>query len=124
VEPTRPRAPNSRWNLWPSGVDNEGVAALSDDEVRDGLARLPGWRRDGDEIVRDYELPTFLGVIDFVQRIAALAEAANHHPDLDIRYNRLRVALTTHDEGGLSERDLKLAGEIEAAAGAWKQNST
>jgi 4a-hydroxytetrahydrobiopterin dehydratase len=93
------------------------MATLSEDQVRDGLTKLPGWRREGDEIVRDYELATFLAVIDFVQHIAAMAEEANHHPDLDIRYNHLRVALTSHDAGGLTQRDLELAGRIEAAAG-------
>jgi 4a-hydroxytetrahydrobiopterin dehydratase len=91
------------------------MATLSDDEVRDGLSSLPGWRREGDEIVRDYELKSFLATISFVVRIADLAEAADHHPDLDIRYNKLRVALTSHDSGGLTNRDLKLAAKIEAA---------
>jgi 4a-hydroxytetrahydrobiopterin dehydratase len=91
---------------------------LSDDEVRDGLARLPGWSREGDEIVKVYELATFMGAIDVVGRIAALAEAADHHPDLDIRYRRVRVALSTHDAGGLTAADLSLAGEIEGVAGA------
>ena len=92
------------------------MATLSDDEVRDGLSSLSGWRRDGDEIVRDFELESFPAVISFVVRIADLAEAANHHPDLDIRYNRLRVALTSHDSGGLTRRDFDLAARIDAAA--------
>jgi 4a-hydroxytetrahydrobiopterin dehydratase len=91
------------------------MAKLSDDEIQDGLSGLPGWRRERDEIVRDYELETFPAVIAFVGRIADLAEAADHHPDLDIRYNRLRVALTSHDSGGLTKRDFKLATSIEAA---------
>lgn len=91
------------------------VAKLTDDEVKAGLGALPGWTREGDEIVKEYTLPSFLAVIDFVTRIAPLAEAADHHPDLDIRYNRLRVALTTHDSGGLTRRDLDLAGRIESA---------
>ena len=90
---------------------------LTDDEVRDGLAGLSGWAREGDEIVKVYELASFMGAIDFVGRIAALAEAANHHPDLDIRYRKVRVALSTHDSGGLTALDLALAGRIEGAAG-------
>ena len=86
---------------------------LSDDEIRDGLAQLPGWTRSGDEIVKEYELPTFPAAIDFVVRIADLAEAANHHPDLDIRYRKVRVALSTHDAGGLTAKDLSLAEQIE-----------
>jgi 4a-hydroxytetrahydrobiopterin dehydratase len=90
------------------------MAKLSDDEVRDGLAALAGWRREGDEIVRDVECETFPATIDLVGHIAELAEAVDHHPDIDIRYNRVRVALTTHDAGGLTRRDLDLAGRIEA----------
>jgi 4a-hydroxytetrahydrobiopterin dehydratase len=95
------------------------MAPLSDEEIQQGLTRLPGWRREGDMLVRDYELPTFMGVIEAVREIAELAEAAGHHPDLDIRYRKLRVALTTHDEGGITQRDLDLAGEIETAASRW-----
>ncbi|MEX0663897.1 MAG: 4a-hydroxytetrahydrobiopterin dehydratase [Acidimicrobiia bacterium] len=90
------------------------MAKLSDDEVQDGLAALTAWRREGDEIVRDLECETFPAAIALVGRIAELAEAADHHPDIDIRYNRLRVALTSHDAGGLTQRDLNLATRIEA----------
>ncbi len=97
-------------------ADNGTVPPLSDAEVQQGLARLPGWERAGDEIVRVYELSSFRAVIDLVRRIADLAEAANHHPDLDIRYRRLRVALSTHSEGGITGKDLALAAQIDAAA--------
>ena len=63
-----------------------------------------------------YELGSFMDVIDLVGRIARLAEAADHHPDLDIRYRRLRVTLSTHDAGGITDKDLALAGAIEATA--------
>ena len=89
---------------------------VSDEAVAAGLVALPGWARDGDEIVRTYELETFAAVIAFVVRIADLAESADHHPDLDIRYRRLRVALSTHDAGGLTALDLDLAARIDAAA--------
>lgn len=92
--------------------------ALDEDALAAGLAGLPGWERVGDEIVRGYELPTFMGAIAFVQRIAELAEAADHHPDIDIRYRKVRVALTTHDAGGLTQLDLDLAGRIDAVAAA------
>jgi 4a-hydroxytetrahydrobiopterin dehydratase len=91
------------------------VATLSDAEITAGLADLPGWRREGDEIVKEYELESFPAVVEFVTRIADLAEAAGHHPDLDIRYRKLRVALSTHDAGGLTAKDLELASRIEAA---------
>ena len=95
------------------------MAPLSDEEIQQGLGRLAEWSREGDMLVRDYELPTFMGAIDAVREIAELAESANHHPDLDIRYRRLHVGLTTHDEGGISQKDFDLAGKIEAAASRW-----
>jgi 4a-hydroxytetrahydrobiopterin dehydratase len=94
------------------------MAKLSDDEVRAALEALPEWRREGDEIVRVYELPTFPAAIAFVVKIADLAEAANHHPDLDIRYTKVRVALTSHDTGGLTKRDVNLAKQIDGVAPA------
>jgi 4a-hydroxytetrahydrobiopterin dehydratase len=93
------------------------VAKLSDDEVRDGLSGLDGWERDGDEIVKEYRFAGFGDAVAFVVRIAFRAEKADHHPDLDIRYNRVRVSLSTHSEGGLTGKDLALAAEIETVAG-------
>lgn len=91
---------------------------LTDDQVTEALAGLPGWARADDAIVKTFELATFLTVIAVVGQIAERAEAADHHPDLDIRYRRLRVALSTHDAGGLTELDISLAREIEALAEA------
>ena len=65
-------------------------------------------------IVKTYELPSFPEAITFVTRIADLAEQANHHPDLDIRYRKVRVALSTHDQGGITDKDFALAAQIEA----------
>jgi 4a-hydroxytetrahydrobiopterin dehydratase len=87
--------------------------ALDDDQIATRLAVLPGWERRGDEIEKTFELPTFLEAIAFVTRLADRAEAADHHPDLDIRYRKVRVALSTHDAGGLTDLDFDLATEIE-----------
>lgn len=89
---------------------------LTDQAVTDALAGLPGWERSGDEIVKTYERPSFAAAIAFVVRIGFLAEAADHHPDLDIRWRTVRVALTTHDAGGLSALDVALAQQIEDEA--------
>jgi 4a-hydroxytetrahydrobiopterin dehydratase len=89
------------------------MAKLPDDRIAERLAALSGWERQGDEIVKTFELPTFPDAIAFVTRIADRAEAANHHPDLDIRYRKVRVALSTHDAGGLTDQDFDLASEIE-----------
>jgi 4a-hydroxytetrahydrobiopterin dehydratase len=92
------------------------VAKLTDDEVRAGLEQLGDWQREGDEIVRVYELDSFPAAMEFVERVGELAEAANHHPDIDIRYRNVRIALSTHDAGGLTAKDLALAAQIDAAA--------
>lgn len=99
-----------------SRVDNGGVDKLGDDDVAVGLRDLPGWVRDGDAIRRSYERPSFADGIAFVVRIGFLAEAANHHPDLDIRWRTVHVALSTHEAGGITPRDLDLARQIDAVA--------
>lgn len=90
---------------------------LSDADVAAALDRLPGWGRAGDEITKTFELASFPAAVAFVVRVGFLAEKANHHPDLDIRWRRVRVALTTHDAGGLTSRDVDLATQIEQLAG-------
>jgi 4a-hydroxytetrahydrobiopterin dehydratase len=98
--------------------DNEDVpGVLSDADLASGLAGLPGWERDGDTIVKSYTLPSFPDAIAFVVRIGFFAEKADHHPDLDIRWRTVRVALSTHSEGGITEKDLSLAREVESVAG-------
>jgi 4a-hydroxytetrahydrobiopterin dehydratase len=87
---------------------------LDDATVAQRLGALPGWERAGDEIVKTFELPTFPDAIAFVTRIADRAEAVDHHPDLDVRYRKVRVALSTHDAGGLTDLDFELAAQIEA----------
>ena len=87
---------------------------LAEAEVVSALAALPGWSRAGDEIEKTFECPSFPDAIAFVVRVGFLAEAADHHPDLDIRWRRVRVALTTHDSGGLTANDVELAKQIEA----------
>jgi len=86
---------------------------LDDDAIAEALAGLPGWSRAGDEIVKTFERPTFPDAIAFVVHIGFLAEAMDHHPDLDVRWRRVRVALTTHDSAGLTRNDIDLAGAIE-----------
>lgn len=92
------------------------MALLSDGEIDEALRGLAGWERSGDEIVKTYELASFPVAIAFVTRVGFLAEKANHHPDLDIRWRKVKVALSTHDQGGITEKDAALAGEIESVA--------
>ncbi|MDQ6852915.1 MAG: 4a-hydroxytetrahydrobiopterin dehydratase [Actinomycetota bacterium] len=89
---------------------------LSDDEIRTGLADLPGWERRDDEIEKTYELPSFPDAIAFVTRVGFLAEKADHHPDLDVRWRKVRVKLSTHSEGGITDKDHALARAIESVA--------
>lgn len=86
---------------------------LPDAEITSALAGLAGWVREGDEIVKTFDRGTFPDAIAFVVRIGFFAERADHHPDLDIRWKLVRVALTSHDTGGLTDRDIDLAREIE-----------
>ncbi len=77
----------------------EAMPRLSDPEIETALEGLPGWAREGDAIVKTFELPSFLEAIDFVNSVAQRAESADHHPDLDIRYRKVCVALSTHSRG-------------------------
>ena len=88
---------------------------LSDDEVTAALASLPEWAREGDEIVTTFACASFPDAIAFVVRIGFFAEKADHHPDLDIRWRNVRVALTTHDANGLTQLDVDLATAIDGA---------
>jgi 4a-hydroxytetrahydrobiopterin dehydratase len=86
---------------------------LSDIEIQRALGQLPGWSRRAQVISKTYVMPTFPAGISFVARIADAAEAAQHHPDIDIRYTKVSIALSTHDSGGLTQKDIALALEIE-----------
>jgi 4a-hydroxytetrahydrobiopterin dehydratase len=86
---------------------------LEDEEVQQRLDELGDWERDGDQIVKVFEFDDFTEAIKFVNDVANLAERYDHHPDIDIRYNRVKLGLSTHAEGGLTPRDFDVAGEIE-----------
>ncbi|MET0188610.1 MAG: 4a-hydroxytetrahydrobiopterin dehydratase [Pseudonocardia sediminis] len=88
------------------------AALLDDDAVRTALQDLPGWERDGDSIVRTVQLSDFVTAIGVVDRVAEDAESAEHHPDIDIRYNTATFRLSTHSEGGLTAKDTDLAATI------------
>ena len=91
-------------------------ARLSDLEIQRALGSLPGWSRRRNVLSKTFTWQTFAQGIEFVNRVAKLADAANHHPDIDIRYTKVTCTLSTHDAGGITELDLTLAGEIEGAA--------
>lgn len=76
-------------------------------------AAHPDWAEVGETITRTFVFPDFAQAIGFVAAVGVLAEKAFHHPDIDIRYNRVTLALTTHDQGGLTEKDTALAAQID-----------
>jgi 4a-hydroxytetrahydrobiopterin dehydratase len=89
---------------------------LTDDEIQTALQSLHGWTRSGIAIERKYEFKDFVEAMKFVNRIADAAEAAGHHPDIHIVYNKVTLQLTSHDSGGVTQRDVKMAGKINEVA--------
>jgi 4a-hydroxytetrahydrobiopterin dehydratase len=90
---------------------------LPDDAIVRELTQLPGWAREGEEIVRAFDRGNFNGSIAFVNAIAAAANAADHHPDIAVSWNEVTVRLSSHDAHGLTERDFALARTIDGLAG-------
>lgn len=86
---------------------------LDEEEIEQRLDEIGDWDREGDEIFKTFEFDDFTASIGFVNEVAQLAERYDHHPDIDIRWNKVKLALSTHSEGGLTARDFDLANEIE-----------
>jgi 4a-hydroxytetrahydrobiopterin dehydratase len=86
---------------------------LSDDEIESRLGELEGWSRDGDKIVKTFEHGDFVGSVEFVRRLTAPAEEMNHHPDLEISWDKVTVSVTNHAAGGLTGDDFDLASKID-----------
>jgi 4a-hydroxytetrahydrobiopterin dehydratase len=86
---------------------------LSDDEIESGLAELGDWSREGDTIVKEFKLADFVGSVEFVGRLAAPAEQIGHHPDLSLSWDTVRISITSHAAGGLTESDFELAKRID-----------
>lgn len=90
------------------------MALLTESEIAERLRTVPGWQQRGTKICRTWAFADFKAAMAFVNRVAALADAADHHPDIDIRYSRVTLVLSTHDAGGLTARDFDLAETIGA----------
>jgi 4a-hydroxytetrahydrobiopterin dehydratase len=86
---------------------------LASDQIKTALASVPDWKQKGDAITRTYQFKDFPGAIKFVNALAGIAEKANHHPDIDIRWNKVTLVLSTHDSGGLTEKDFNLAKQFD-----------
>jgi 4a-hydroxytetrahydrobiopterin dehydratase len=90
---------------------------LSDLEIKRALGALPGWMRKGNALAKTYSFARFSDGIRFVDRVAELADSMDHHPDIDVRYTNVTFSLSSHDAGGITQRDLDLAKGIEHTAG-------
>jgi 4a-hydroxytetrahydrobiopterin dehydratase len=93
------------------------MAVLTDAEIQQALGRLSGWHRNGIAIQRVFQFPDFKAAMQFVNKVAEAAELVNHHPDIDIRYNKVTTALVSHDSGGITQRDVRMAEKINQISG-------
>jgi 4a-hydroxytetrahydrobiopterin dehydratase len=87
------------------------MARLTPVQIAKRMKSVPGWTRKGREIRRRFEFEGFMGAVAFVNRVARMAEKNDHHPDIDIRWNKVTLALSTHSEGGLTGKDFSMARE-------------
>ncbi len=92
------------------------MVKLNATQIRNALAALPGWKRRGNSITCTHQFKDFPAAIRFVNAVARLAEKAWHHPDIEIRWNKVTLTLTTHDAGGLTEKDFELADRFDGLA--------
>ena len=92
------------------------TAKLEDAEIQSRLGDAPGWEVAGGALTKTFSFGNFVESMQFVNRLAQAAEAAQHHPDIDIRYAKVTIALSTHDSGGITEKDFAMAQEADAAA--------
>lgn len=92
------------------------MALLTGNEIAEGLSSLEGWGQDGDQITKQFKFKNFVESMGFVTKVAILAERVDHHPDILIEYSRVTITLSTHSEGGLTEKDFSLASEIQESS--------
>jgi 4a-hydroxytetrahydrobiopterin dehydratase len=92
------------------------MALLSDDDIKERLKELDGWRQRGEYIVKSFDRGDFVGSVKFLDSLVEPAEAMNHHPDIAISWSQVEVAISTHAEGGLTENDFELARKVDALA--------
>lgn len=91
---------------------------LGTESIKGWLAARKGWKRRANKLTKDFEFESFRDSIVFVNRVATLADEVNHHPDIDVRYSTVTITVTTHDAGGITEKDLDLAEQIDFATSA------
>jgi len=91
---------------------------LNDEQIQGELAKVPEWSETGGQIVRTYQFGDFVNAVRFVNQIADTAETSQHHPDILIRYNKVTLTLSTHDAGGITNKDFDLARKADTFAGS------
>lgn len=99
--------------MTPMGQSSPRGGVLSPDDIKERLKTLPGWSLEGSKLVKSYTFPDFVGAVAFVDRVAVVAEAQNHHPDLVVGWGKVTVQLTSHDVRGISGRDFRLATALD-----------
>jgi 4a-hydroxytetrahydrobiopterin dehydratase len=92
------------------------MTPLTPEEASRRASALEGWRIESGALVKTFQFADFVGALAFVNRVGEAAETAGHHPDIDIRYNKVRLALITHDAGGLTAKDFELAAKADGLA--------
>jgi len=90
------------------------MAKLSETEIREALQELPGWVNQDGKLTKTFAHASFPEAVVFVNAVAHIAELANHHPDIDVRYSNITLSLVTHDQGGITAKDVALAKQVEA----------
>ena len=91
---------------------------LNEESIAGWLKGRQGWKRKGDALTKEYSFESFRNTIVFVNRVASLSDDVDHHPDIDIRYDKVRLTLSTHEVGGITEKDLDLAERVDFATSA------
>ncbi len=94
------------------------IDKLNDESVEGWLKGRKGWKRSENALIKTFDFPSFRDTIIFVNRVATLADELDHHPDIDIRYSKVHLSITTHSAGGLTEKDLELAEKVDFATSA------
>lgn len=92
------------------------MTLLSENEIADGLSSLEGWVEEGNQIVKQFVFKNFVQSMGFVTKVGILAERVDHHPDILIEYSKVTITLSTHSEGGLTDKDFSLANKIQEAS--------
>jgi 4a-hydroxytetrahydrobiopterin dehydratase len=91
---------------------------LNGASIQSWLASHAGWKRKSNALIKEFKFSSFRDSVVFVNRVATLADTADHHPDIDVRYDRVMLSLSTHSAGGITEKDLKLAEQVDFATSA------